>query len=709
MKKVFTVFAMAALLVGCVKENSYDDSFVMEKLSNLEQRVTALESSIESVQSTLGSGKFVSKVEELKDSETGKTVGITVTYTSGEVVNFTISKITDPDAAPVLSVMLNGAGELCWAIDGVLLTIDGKEVPVYKTPSFIIKDGHLFVTVDGVQTDLGNVKGEKGEQGEQGEQGEPGKDGEIPVVQDGLIKDLQVTDEAVIITYGENLTVSIPLATAFELVFEKTEYVITSADAFEIPFTVKNATAKTVVDVFACDDDFACEVKDGKIVVKPSSADAAGSILVFADSKTGLTSIVKLTVEGEICEVADESIDYAADSDAADVEVNVVSNVEFDVKPQVEWIKVASVKAKSYVIALSVDANPTTEIRTGAVKIVRKGTDEPLQTITVAQAANDGYVNLATGETANCYVVAAAGKYKFPAVKGNSAESVGTVASVGIVWETWNNRESVTANSVVASVSYENGKIKFATPETFKAGNALIAAKDAEGTILWSWHIWATDKTIEGIDCGYAGEALVMNYNLGAIDELGTTGSLGLQYQWGRKDPFIGGGDLGHSNLATISGTPMTTTKEQLTDDMANQNPTLFYIVGGSDSKYKDWYAGEAADRWSADKTVNDPCPAGWRAAHYSDNTIFRAASVTFDTENFTFTVDGKATFPVSGTLNYESGSFDKDDSIYHFGDNYNTTTPDGWRMRRDKGTGSKTPVRKASGGAVRCVAISAE
>lgn len=704
MKKVFTVLAMAALLVGCVKENSYDDSFVLEKLSNLEQRVTALESSIASVQSTLGSGKFVQKVEELKDSETGKTVGITVTYTTGEVVNFTISKITDPDAAPVLSVMMNGAGELCWAIDGAILTIDGKEVPVYKTPAFAIKEGHLFVTVDGVQTDLGNVKGEKGEQGEQGEQGEPGKDGEIPVVQDGLIKDLQVTDEAVIITYGEDLTVSIPLATAFELVFEKTEYVITSAEAFEIPFTVKNATAKTVVDVFACDSDFQCKIKDGKIIVKPLKADAAGSILVFADSKTGLTSIVKLTVEGEICAVTDESVDYAAESEDAVVEVNVVSNVEFEVKPQDEWIKVSGVKAQDYVITLVLDDNTSAEPRTGSVKIVRKGTDEALQTITVAQKGNDGYTNVGKAETANCYIVSAAGKYKFPAVKGNSAESVGTVASVGIVWETWNNMESVTANSIVASAECDGNMIKFETPATFHTGNALIAAKDAEGVILWSWHIWATDKTIEGIDCGYAGEALVMNYNLGATGELGTSESFGLQYQWGRKDPFVGGGNLGHSDFAESVGTEMTVTTDRLTEDQARQNPTLFYKV---DQNGKDWFAGDASDRWSEEKSINDPCPAGWRVARSTDNQIFLLpAGTTVNTDNYTFTA-GSAVFPFSGTIYYESAKIDKSDTIYHLADDWNTTTPKGWRVKSS--SGSRIAVRKASGGAVRCVVITAE
>ncbi len=499
---------------------------------------------------------------------------------------------------------------------------------------------------------------------------------------------------------------TIPLVSSFKLNIAETEYAVTSTDPIEVPYTVTNATAKTVVDVY-CGSELKYKVEADKIVFTPKTADIEAQALVYADSRTGLTSIVKLVFESEKFELEDTpysgDVDYLVEDADAAVEVNVVTNVAFEVKPQVEWIKYVETKAQHYTICLTVDDNTVAEPRTGKVQIVRKGTEDVLQTIIIGQKPKDPTTNLSKTESANCYIVSAAGTYKFAAVKGNSNESVGNVASADIVWETWNNREDVTANSVIASVEFDGSFIKFATPETYHAGNALIAAKDANGTILWSWHIWATDKTIKGTDCGYTGEALVMNYNLGAIDELGTTGSFGLQYQWGRKDPFIGGGDLGHSDPAKISGTEMTTTTDRLSEETATQNPTLFYIVGDNG---KDWFAGDAFDRWAVEKTVNDPCPAGWRAAHYSDNTIFKLSSVTFDSDNYIFTVDGKASFPVSGTLYYENGKIDKNDSIYHFGDDYNTTTPNGWRVRRDKNSGSLTAVRKASGGAVRCVAV---
>ena len=705
MKKLFSVLAVALLVAGCAKTVSYDDTFVMEKLANLEARVTALESSIQSIQSTLGSGKYVQKVQELTD-EAGRTVGITVTYTTGEVVSFTISKVTDPDAAPVLSVMLNGAGELCWAIDGKILQKDGKDVLVYITPSFEVgEDGHLYVTVDGEKIDLGNVKGE---QGEPGKDGKDGKDGEgiVGPVQDGIIKGIEVGEETVVFTL-DNGTIELPLAKAFELVIEQTEYIVKSTDPIEIPFTVKNATENTVVDVFY-GSEIKAEVKDGKIIATPVSARAEGLVLAYADSKAGLTSIVKLTFEGEIFDITNKSdgasagVDYMVNADAQTLSVNAVSNMAFDVKPQADWINFVQTKAQSYVIELAIAANDVLEPRVGTVNIVRAGTDELIQTISIAQEAKDLYTNLSKDGTANCYIVPAAGMYKFKAVKGNSEESVGEVASVEVLWETWNNQDEVTAGSIVASAEYDGGFIKFATPETYHLGNASIAARDAAGVILWSWHIWSTDKTIEGSNYGYEGGKPVMNYNLGAVGELGTSESFGMQYQWGRKDPFIGGGSLGHSDLATYVGVDFSKTTDLLTNDQANQNPTLQYTVGDNG---KDWLADGASDRWSEEKGVNDPCPAGWRVARSGDNEIFLLAGGTVaDLNNYTFVANGVATFPFSGTLYYDGGDFDKSDTIYHLGDDYNTTTPKGWRVKSS--SGSRTAVRKASGGAVRCVKI---
>ena len=657
MKKFFAFVAMALLVLGCAKV--YDDSGLRAEIEGIKTRLNDLEVNVASIQSTLGDGKFVQKVEKFVDPTTGITTGVTVTYTTGEVVHFSIEPV-NPDAGPVLSVMKNGAGELCWAIDGIILQKDGKDVTVYEKPSFTVgEDGHLYVTVGNETIDLGNVKGDKGD------------DGTVPV-QDGIIKGLEVTEDCVIITY-DNGTVTIPLATAFELVIEKTDYVVTSTDPIEVAYMVKNKTEKTVVDVYH-GKEFKAEVLADKIVVTPKSADTEGQMLVYADSKSGLTSIVKLNFEGETFEVTDEAadpdnhIDYLVEAEGGTVEVNVVSNLDFEVQPEAEWIHFVKTRAQSYVIELSVDENTKADIRTGVVKVVKAGTETTVQTITIGQkAAEGGAIYLSKNGAANCYIVSQPGEYTFAAVKGNTLESVGDVAKAELLWETWNNTEAVTPNSVIASVDAEGNFITFSTPATLKPGNALIAAKDAAGTILWSWHIWIPETPVSEItEANFSATRKVMSRNLGALvdatmDAAAPAESFGLLYEWGRKDPFPGLGSLTDATAPiTVAGTAMTQKEGPVTVEEAIANPTEYVYLAS-----KDWLpesmtaSSEIAKLWGEEvKTIYDPCPAGYvlpkrnkSCAFWSGNKFNEDATVfALNQDNTVFSL-GNLVFPIAGYI----------------------------------------------------------
>ena len=148
---------------------------------------------------------------------------------------------------------------------------------------------------------------------------------------------------------------------------------------------------------------------------------------------------------------------------------------------------------------------------------------------------------------ANCYIVTKAGMYAFKAVKGNSSESVGSVASAEVLWESFGTHETPEVGDLVKDVSYKDGEITFTA--TDRKGNAVIAAKDVAGNILWSWHIWMTDQPKEQEYYNNAGT--VMDRNLGAISATpGDVGALGLIYQWGRKDPFLGSSSISSNTTA---------------------------------------------------------------------------------------------------------------------------------------------------------------
>ena len=247
-----------------------------------------------------------------------------------------------------------------------------------------------------------------------------------------------------------------------------------------------------------------------------------------------------------------------------------------------------------------------------------------------------GSTALDASGNANCYIVDSSnaenkGKvFTFNAYKGNSDTGVGVVASADIIWETWNNSSTVTKNSVVADVDFEKKEgVDYYTmvlqmPATLHAGNALIAAKDAGGNILWSWHIWVPSTAIVDVDASNICGATMMDRNLGALENVSTTDganvyTLGMIYQWGRKDPFPGGKRITDTwpNPATVAGTAPSVNAGSMTMDEAIAHPTVFGSV-----KDGDWQTTTDNTRWSASsKTINDPCPPGYKIPYGERDT----------------------------------------------------------------------------------------
>ncbi|MBR1632311.1 MAG: hypothetical protein IJ686_00955 [Bacteroidales bacterium] len=227
-------------------------------------------------------------------------------------------------------------------------------------------------------------------------------------------------------------------------------------------------------------------------------------------------------------------------------------------------------------------------------------------------------IDLSETETANCYLVSTAGTYKIKTVKGNTSDNVGSVASAAVLWESYGTDVAPVAGSLVHSVSYSGGYITFKT--TGLPGNAVIAAKDAGGDIVWSWHIWSSPAA--PMDQAYYNTAgtkvfTMLDRNLGATSITpGSVGSLGLLYQWGRKDPFLGSSSIteGVRAASTITWPDHVTSNETYgTIAFAIANPTTF--IGG-DATSKDWLQegdGKENTRWNRDKGVYDPCPAGYK------------------------------------------------------------------------------------------------
>ena len=240
-----------------------------------------------------------------------------------------------------------------------------------------------------------------------------------------------------------------------------------------------------------------------------------------------------------------------------------------------------------------------------------------------------GVADLSANGTANSYIVSSAGSYKFSTVKGNSNESVGAVASAEVLWESFGTDVTPNVGDLVKNAVYTDGCITFQTTETFKEGNAVIAVKDASGSILWSWHIWLTDKPEEQVYYNNAGT--MMDRNLGATSASpGDFGALGLLYQWGRKDPFLGSSSISSSTDAKSTITwpsAVSSNPSNGTIAYATANPTTF--IKYNSNNYDWYYLGSSSTdntRWTpSDKTksIYDPCPSGWRVPDGGENGVW--------------------------------------------------------------------------------------
>ena len=325
---------------------------------------------------------------------------------------------------------------------------------------------------------------------------------------------------------------------------------------------------------------------------------------------------------------------------------------------------------RGFTLTITNTEGQTTTLSTSKANPIERSTILAMPACKVVFKEADATDDLSANGTANCYVVTKAGSYKFKATQGCSDAAVGT-ASVSeyahpegtpsvaaVLWESFGTSTKPTEGDLIKpDVAYKEGYVHFSTADTFKKGNAVIVVKDEGGTILWSWHIWLTDRPAEQVYINNAGT--MMDRNLGATSATpGDVGALGLLYQWGRKDPFVGADAIvsytdeynqKRSNFAqsTIPFRTTESTETRGTMDYAIKNPNVYlYKLSG------EWlYGGSMTNgttRWSSEKTIYDPCPAGWRVPDRavwltanSDNLYVEKVTIVSDETNKGLNIKG--------------------------------------------------------------------
>lgn len=309
---------------------------------------------------------------------------------------------------------------------------------------------------------------------------------------------------------------------------------------------------------------------------------------------------------------------------------------------------------------------------------------------------------------ANCEIIAPSGTKQISALFAN-ADGVERVTNAALQAEVlWQDAAGVISN-VATSGSGKNTIITVNAGST--SGNAVIAIKNGS-TILWSWHIWVTS-----LDLGMAvshkshNGTEFMDRNLGAItDNQNAAGTLGLLYQWGRKDPFPGAGTTtANTQKAIVDGSGSSTSitvanvSVAANFDNAIKNPMTFYY--SAEYPWYNWYGLEDVNNslWSdteGNKTAYDPCPQGWRVPVSS--TVWDGLNPVSWNNGTVMSSIGY--YPATGGLDFSNGNLiDVGNDAYYWTAELNGVKAKAMRINRTSISTDASPLR-ASGNPVRCV-----
>lgn len=341
---------------------------------------------------------------------------------------------------------------------------------------------------------------------------------------------------------------------------------------------------------------------------------------------------------------------WTASYEGEAVSLTVTASGDFTPKSDVDWITVSG-------STITIAPNPNYEPRTGNVTFTCGEATAKLVVTQDAAPKPKEYTELAG--PANSYIVSAAGDYKIKAtVMGEGDAGLHSTfpitstainpAGATLVWEE--------VEGLISDVQLKDGYLCFACAN--KDGNAIVAATAADGTILWSWHIWSTEAPND-VNCG---TWTLMDRNLGATMASGEE-SFGLYYEWGRKDPFsrilafdsaagegwyhpvVGGGDDEasaeiHCIAYSVAHPNEFIAKSNRNDDWLIE-PNQRYLWG------INWEVDGNID-FQPFKSVYDPCPKGYAIA--TPNCYAAGVGSAARNSDNSFTIfDGKIFVPAAG------------------------------------------------------------
>lgn len=454
----FIALAMMLLLVGCSKE--YDDSALMGRVDNLENRVLKLEqlcnqmntniSSLQTIVTALQKNDYVTGVTPV--TENGVTIGYTISFAKAEAITIYHGKDGEDGAdgyTPVIGVKQHSDGIYYWTLDGEwLIDENGNKIKAVGadgkdgiTPLLKVENEYWYISYDNGTTwaQLCKATGENG---------------------DSFFREVTEDEENVYFTLADGTIITIFKGFPLSIAFDEADLVVMSPNSTRsIGYTVTTSVETATVEVVSSADIKAKVVADdesgltGKIEIKTGATIDEYSKLIVLVSDGYKVIMRSITFEEAGLQVEEDAAQKNATAEGGEMTLEFLSNVACEA--------VIPEEAKSWISVVP------------ATRAMEK------QTITLLLEPNTGYYRSATvtvqspdGTLKLEYKVEQEGDLGIQidptAIPDNEIWYVMTDGTVYDVYQTTELYGHQPFDAKVISNTYENGYgiIKFDAPVT---------------------------------------------------------------------------------------------------------------------------------------------------------------------------------------------------------------------------------------------------
>ncbi|XZF12995.1 T9SS type A sorting domain-containing protein [Chitinophagaceae bacterium MMS25-I14] len=277
----------------------------------------------------------------------------------------------------------------------------------------------------------------------------------------------------------------------------------------------------------------------------------AGNATMTVAVKNGITWMSGSTSQTLAANTPLTNIVYTLAGDATGTTVTgLPAGVTYVVNGTTLTISGTPSAAGTFNYTISTTTSCGTETATGSITVTAPVADWTLAPNSYIFTGKDKTGNSVDGlyiPVKKAYAMWAGGGDFMKDAQGNYTPIPSGNETAGLYWEDM----AGLIKSITLEGSGENARIKVMV-DKLKEGNAVVSYR-VNGTVYWTWHVWVTDDPRDsgstyhhGFEKDKNGTLVTdwkwMDRNLGATNASFTghdwQRSGGLQYQWGRKDPF---------------------------------------------------------------------------------------------------------------------------------------------------------------------------